>query len=359
MKRALSMVCAVGFASAAWPCLAAAPLAAKGIEPRWCTVSPAVAAQGLGPVVKRLKPLLDSQPEPMAYMHTEGTLPGKGIREESMRARRQLPIMRDAAYAWRAGAGDAYYALAERYLTRWAAVYEPSFNPIDETGFDAFIDTYAVLAPKMDPAARETVRAYLVKWGHGYVREIEAQRVVSESPQANKWNNNWQSHRVKLVTMAAVATHDADLFNLARALFRKQIAQNMHGDGEILDFKERDALHYVVYSLEPLLQAALAARVRGEDWYLYASPTGSSLMKGVKWLHPYATGEKTHQEFANSTVKFDAERLAAGQTEFSGLFKPSKAATVYWLASEFEPSYRELARSLRADRPLFLSLCGN
>lgn len=358
MKRTLSFVCVMSLATLALPAVAA-PEAISGTEPRWCTVSPAEAAKGLPPVVKRLAPLLDSQPEPMAYMHTEGTLPGKGIREESLRARRQLPIMRDGAYAWRAGAGEAYYALAERYLIRWVAVYEPSFNPIDETGFDALIDTYAVLAPRMDPAARETVRAYLVKWGQGYVREIAAKRVVSESPQANKWNNNWQSHRVKLVTMAAVATHDADLFAQARTLFRTQIAQTMHPDGEIRDFRERDALHYVVYSLEPLLQAALAARVRGEDWYRYAAPTGSSLIRGVKWLRPYATGEKTHQEFANSTVKFDAERLAAGQTEFSGMFKPSKAATVYWLASEFEPGYRTLAAGLRAEPPLFQSLCGN
>jgi len=333
--------------------------AAEGIETGWCTVSPATASASTAPTLARLTPFLDSQPQPMAYMHTEGTLPGKGIRDQSIQARRQIPIMRDAAYAWRAGAGEAYYALAERYLIRWAEVYVPSFNPIDETGFDALIDTYAVLAPKMAPEAREKVRAYLVAWGRGYIAEVEAKRVVSESPQASTWNNNWQSHRAKLVTMAAVATNDAELFDMARTLFQRQIAANLLANGEVRDFEERDALHYVIYSLEPLLQAALAARVRGEDWYRYQSPTGSSLIKGVAWLTPYATGEKTHEEFANSKVKFDAERLAAGQTEYSGMFKPARAATVLWLAGEFEPAYQELAARLRPEPPLFLSLCGN
>ncbi|MFT3996472.1 MAG: alginate lyase family protein [Asticcacaulis sp.] len=358
MKRVIRTVLLTGaITAAALPLQAQA--ASGGYAPGWCPVSPDAAAKSLGPVVKRLSPLLDSQPEPMAYMHTEGTLPGKGIREESLKARRQLPIMRDAAYAWRAGAGDAYYALAERYLTRWVAVYEPSFNPIDETGFDTLIDTYAVLAPKMTPEARETVRAYLAKWTADYIREIENKRIVSESPQATTWNNNWQSHRLKLITMAAVAIDDPELFAQARTLFRRQIEHNLFADGEVRDFKERDALHYVVYSLEPLLQAALAARVRGEDWYRYESPTGSSLIKGVAWLKPYATGEKTHEEFVNSKVKFDAQRLAAGQTEFSGLFKPAKAATIYWLASTFEPEYRALGMSLRPEPPLFFAMCGN
>ncbi|WP_042063084.1 alginate lyase family protein, partial [Acidomonas methanolica] len=72
---------------------------------------------------------------------------------------------------------------------------------------------------------------------------------------------------VKLVTMMAVALDDTLLFDAARTLFRAQIAANIAPDGETLDFRERDALHYVVYDLQPMVQAALAARTRGEDWY--------------------------------------------------------------------------------------------
>ncbi len=326
---------------------------------QWCSVTPTDAAVFLPPVTAQLAPLLDSTPKPMAVTHTEGTLPHQGIRDESIEARKQLPIMRDAAYAWRAGAGDAYLTLSMRYFNAWIAVYQPNYNPIDETNFDSLIETYAVIAPRMAPAARAAADSFLKTWAQGYIASIDNHRIVSESPQASSWNNNWQSHRIKIVTMIAAALDDPALFNDARRLFQAQIAGNILPDGEVRDFAERDALHYVIYDLEPLTQAALAARARGEDWYHYTSPTGSSIARGFAWLEPYATGEKPHEEFKNSKVLFDAQRAAAGQKEYSGPFEPARAGNVYWLASTFDPGYRPLAQKLKPQPPLFLAMCGN
>ncbi|WP_443747214.1 alginate lyase family protein [Asticcacaulis solisilvae] len=325
----------------------------------WCSVSPAEAAQSLPAVTKRLQPLLDSQPRPMAVMHTEGTLPHQGIRDQSIEARKQLPIMRDAAYAWRAGAGDAYLTLSIRYFNAWAAVYQPNLNPIDETNFDAFFDTYAVIAPRLDPADRTKADAFLRKWGRDIVASVDAHNVVSQSPQAHTWDNNWQSHRVKIITMIAAATGDDALFNDARRLFQAQVAANIKPDGEVIDFAERDALHYVIYDLEPFTQAALAARMRGEDWFHYTSPTGSSVAKGFAWLYPYANGDTPHEEFKHSKVAFDAQRAAAGEKEYSGAFEPARAGNVFWFASAFEPSYLPLAQRLKPEAPLFIAMCGN
>ena len=335
----------------------ALPVAAHAGD--WCSVPPAEAALYLPDVTNRLQPLLDSQPQPMAVMHTEGTLPHQGIRDQSIEARKQLPLMRDAAYAWRAGAGDAYLTLATRYFNAWIAVYRPNLNPIDETNFDAFFDTYAIIAPKLSAADRAKADAALRKWGRDIVTSVDAHNVVSQSPQAKNWDNNWQSHRVKIVTMIAVATGDDALFGDARRLFQAQVAANIKPDGEVIDFAERDALHYVIYDLEPFTQAALAARVRGEDWYHYTSPTGSSIAKGFAWLYPYASGDKPHEEFKHSKVAFDAQRAAAGQTEYSGMFEPARAGTVFWFASVFNPDYLPLAKKLEPDAPLFIAMCGN
>ncbi len=331
---------------------------------QWCTVLPADAAAFSGQITPYLTPLLDSTPKPMVHIHTEGTLPHQGIRDESIEAKKQLPIMRDAALAWRAGpeasgAGDAYYDLAQRYFMAWVDTYQPDLNPIDETPFDAFIETYAVIAPKLPAADRAKADAFLTAWAKDYIASIDSHQVVSQSPQASTWNNNWQSHRIKLVTMIAVALGDDALFADARRLFQAQVAGNILPDGEVRDFAERDALHYVIYDLEPLGQAALAARVRGEDWYSYQAPTGSSLKKGFAWLRPYAAAETPHQEFAKSKVAFDAQRAAAGEKGYSGPFEPMSAANVMWLGATLDPAYLPLAQKLRAKPPIYLAMCGN
>jgi hypothetical protein len=327
--------------------------------PNWCPVPPADAKAYLPPLIRELQPKLDSQPAPMDHVHTEGTLPHHGIRDQSIEAERQWPVMRDAAYAWRAGAGDAYLALATRYFEAWIGTYKPDFNPIDETNLDTLIQTYAVIAPTLKPEERTAAQAYIRAWAKGYIEEIDSHRVVSASPQATTWNNNWESHRVKLVTMMAVALDDDALFEAARRLFRAQLEVNMHGDGEVIDFEERDAMHYVIYDLEPLAQAALAARVRGEDWFNYRAPNGASLAKGFAWLKPYADGDKPHEEFVHSKVLFDAQRAAAGEKGYSGPFDPSAAGNVMWLGAAFDPAYLPVAKKLRPQPPAWLAICGN
>lgn len=336
------------------------PLQVRAETPQvaWCSVSPADGKAYLPSLIRELQPKLDSQPAPMDHVHTEGTLPHHGIRDQSIIAERDWPVMRDAAYAWRAGAGDAYLALATRYFEAWVNTYKPDLNPIDETNLDTLIQTYAVIAPTLKPEDRAAAEAYIRAWAKGYISSIDSHRVVSVSPQATTWNNNWESHRVKLVTMMAVALNDDDLFQAARRLFRTQIEVNMHGDGEVIDFEERDAMHYVIYDLEPLAQAALAARARGEDWFHYQAPNGASLAKGFAWLKPYANGDKPHEEFVHSKVLFDAQRAAAGEKGYSGPFDPSAAGNVMWLGAAFDPAYLPVARKLRPQPPAWLAMCG-
>ncbi|MDI7776335.1 alginate lyase family protein [Asticcacaulis sp. EMRT-3] len=324
----------------------------------WCDVSPADAAAALPAALPHLADMLARQPHPLARLHTEGTLPHHGIRDESIAAKRDLPIMRDAALAWRAGVGDAYLALAERYLKAWVATYQPGLNPIDETGFDALIDTYAIIGPQMDTASRDAAKTFLTRWAKAYIASIDGHKIVSISPQAKSWTNNWQSHRIKLITMMAVTLDDDALFADARRLYQAQIAANIGPDGEVSDFAERDALHYVIYDLEPLTQAALVARRRGEDWFSYQSPSGSSLAGAIRWLEPYASGEKPHTEFLHSKTVFDAQRAAAGEPGYSGPFDPKTAGNLMWAASRFDANYLDLARRLKPQAPAYLVLCG-
>jgi len=323
----------------------------------WCSVPLPVDAARLSAMVSRLEPALDSTPQPLNHVHVEGSLPNDhGLHDASVQAERQLPLMRDAALAGRAGAGDAYYELAQRYLLAWAGTYRPDINPIDETVFDALVDTYAIVKSRLTADQRSRVETWLRDWANGYLTDMKRQQ--ASGARKTNYINNWQSHRVKLVTMIAAALEDDALFADARAQFFRQLDDNILPSGEVFDFGQRDALHYVVYDLEPLVQAALAARSRGENWFTRKAATGASLESAVMWLVPYADGTKTHEEFVHSSVPFDAERAAAGMKAFSGQFDPKHAATLFWLASEFNPSLRPLAERLEVRPPSFIPLCG-
>ncbi len=290
-------------------------------------------------IIARADAALDRAPGAIPQLHTEGTLPGKGIREISLTAKQDQPIVIALALAWRLTGDRRYLDQAARYLENWADIYQMSFNPIDETGFDTLILATDLTEADLAPALRTKLDGFWRKMASGYLDAMDG------SPKNS--HTNWQSHRIKLATMAAFEVGDPKLIDRARAAFRKQVSGNIRPDGSVFDFYERDALHYVTYNLDPMLMAALAAKAHGQDWYGWKSPTGSSLAGAVKWLEAYATGEKTHVEFANSRIVFDRERAAAGQKEYAPHpWDTGNAVNTYALAAAIDPGYRDFAAKL-------------
>lgn len=295
-------------------------------------------------VVDRARQALQRHPAPLATVHIEGTLPGQGIEQASRRALQDLPVARDLALAWRRTGDRRYLQQAGRYLLAWSSTYKPSFNPIDESGFEDLIVAYDLTEPDLNAATRRRFDVFLRSVATGYLEAMETGKV--ERPQT--LTNNWQSHRIKLATLAAFQLGDAALIARARTAFEKQIAANLRPDGSVLDFPMRDALHYVVFSLQPLLTAAYAAKVHRQDWYTYATPEGATLHRSLDWLAPYARGDKTHVEFANSVVPFDRQRRDAGAAGFQNAnWQPAEAAELYAIASLFDPRYVALRDQLR------------
>jgi hypothetical protein len=290
-------------------------------------------------VVAKAKAALARPPGAIPKLHTEGTLPGKGIREISLKAKEDQPIVLNLALAWRLTGDRAYLDQAGRYLEAWADIYQPSFNPIDETGFDTLLMAYDLTEADLPAATRAKVDALWRTMAAGYLDAMDA--------KPRNFNTNWQSHRVKLATMAAFQTGDAALIARARAAFRAQVTANLQADGTVFDFHERDAIHYVTYDLDPLMMAALSAQAHGEDWFSWKSPVGASLPGALDWLAPFAKGEKTHIEFANSRIQFDRDRAAAGQKEYAPHpWDVSNAVGTYALASLMDARYRTLRDDL-------------
>lgn len=296
---------------------------------------------------------ISAEPHPLSRLHTEGTLPHQGIWDESVLAKRDFPLMRDAALAWKLSGDRRYLQQVDTFLYAWTNTYLLSYNPIDETNFDALIQAYMLTEEFLSPKTQESVQIFLRKMAEGYLTRMHLHQDESKTAKSFTWINNWQSHRIKLVTLSAVALKDPALIDQAHQLFLQQIADNIQPDGSVADFKDRDALHYVVYDLEPLIMAAMAARCfnNKNDWLHEKSATHTTLANAIDWLIPYADGTKTHEEFVHSHVAFDRKRADAGVHGFAGIWEPRTASSLFALAAQLDAKYHPLAEKLATAAP--------
>lgn len=327
--------------------IAALLFAAAATSPPICLPAPAPTASSLARAVAAAPA---DGPQAMPVIHTEGTLPHTGIHDASAAATRDFGYMLDLALAWRDTRDRAALSRLSTYLGAWTRVYRPSFDPIDETGLGNVIAAYRLTSADLPPDVSRQTRDFIRRLGAGYLDQMDTHR----GDPHGIWSNNWQSHRVKLAVLSAAAVDDAALFARARAAFVQQLSINMKPGGEVIDFAERDALHYVTYDLEPLVLAAVAARARGEDWLTLPGRDGQTIAAGLDWLLPYAQGKRRHEEFVHSAVKFDAAREKAGLPGFSGSWDPANASALYWSASLLDPRYAEAARALSSTPPRWL-----
>lgn len=300
----------------------------------WCLPQPGLPA--VDSLQQRAIRQLGIPPAPLAHIHTEGSLPHQGIFDQSVKAKRDWPRMRDFALAWYASADPRLLAALARYLDAWTESYQISFNPIDETDLDALIDSYAITARSLPATTQQQTATFLRNMAKGYIQRIRQ----AKTPLSGTFINNWNSHRIKLITLSAVALQDEAMLKTASELYLQHIANNINAQGETWDFQERDALYYVTYDLEPLVRAAIAARQAGEQWLERKGRQGGSLQQALDWLRPYAEGQLQHQEFGHSRVRFDYVRREAGLPGFAGSWQPATSRHLYALAARLSPTYR-------------------
>lgn len=282
-------------------------------------------------VLERARGGLTRLPGAIPVIHTEGTLPGRGIREISSRAREDFAITLSLALAWRLTGERLYAERAELYLLAWAGTYRWSFNPIDETGFDTLIMATDLVDDALTPDGKARIDGFWRRLSAGYLDAMDGVPINAAT--------NWQSHRIKLATLSAYRVGDPALIERARAAYRRHVSTNILADGSVHDFHERDAIHYVTYNLDPLMTAALAAERHGEDWFGWRNASGAGARDAVAWLVPYAEGRLTHQEFVNSSIKFDADRARVGQPGYTGMWDRAGAVNTLGLAGLLDPQF--------------------
>lgn len=282
---------------------------------------------------------LNAVPNPADTILTEGILQGDPRKTKTWKSLEDMQKIYALGLAFKVSGNEKYLAKASAFLAAWATHNHPQGNPINDTNLDRIIFTYDLLKTDLKADVVVEIKAWLNEIAQ---QELKTFDKAIASKGSSKSFNNWHSHRIKALVQIAAALDDKNLKNIVVQLYIMQISQNLRNDGSSFDFHERDALHYHIYDVDPLLVAAAILnrdpKIKG-DFYSYESKGGSSLKKSIHWLIPFFTGEKTHAEWVNSKSAFDKKRAANGEKGYIAgtLFKPAEAKSSIALASYFEP----------------------
>ena len=277
---------------------------------------------------------LNINPNPIDTIASEGKLKGDPKKTATSFALKDMPQIYASALVYKVTGGKEYLKNALEYLLAWAKVNHSKGDPIDDTNLDDAIAAYDLIKGNINPQNNQKI----VTW----FKQVADAEIASYKPTKKTGYNNWHSHRLKEVGEIGFAINDAGYQKFAVEGLKKQIEVNLLPDGSGVDFKLRDALHYHAYNLEPLLTLAIIVkRATGVDYYSYVSGKQTSIKKSTEWFLPYVSGEKTHAEFVNSTVKFDRDRAKNGEADYvpGTLFNPKNGIKALSLASYFDQQY--------------------
>lgn len=270
-------------------------------------------------------------PAPSRLVHTEHGYAGQPAYDAGVQAKTQWSAVLTLGLAAAIGGNGHHLQATVALLESWAEVYQPSLNPIDEEGLDDLMLAADLIRP-LHPLPQFS--EFLARIADGY---RQAQQDSTQRPLRDSDRNNWNAHRLKLATLAAYGTGSRERIAALPALRDRHLARAIAADGKVIDFRQRDALHYVVYALHPLCMACLSSRAHGDIWLNRTQPGSGSLRMALHWLRPYVRGEKTHDEFAATTVPFDRERAAAGVKGFQGQWDRRGAVPLMALAARLAP----------------------
>ncbi|MDQ0637056.1 hypothetical protein QF042_000621 [Pedobacter sp. W3I1] len=286
---------------------------------------------------------LNEQPNPIDTIRTEGLLKGNPKKEKTRLALADMNKMFALALQYRITDDQKYLNKCVEFLDAWAKINKPNGDPIDDTNLDKAIEAFDLIKKDIPTADKKQIEQWLTETAWA---EINSKRMKAGRATAI---NNWNAHRLKEVGEIGYTLNNQNFIKWTIENLKSHININLYPDGTSLDFKERDAMHYHIYDLEPMLKLAIIIdRANGTNFYNYESPKGSSIKKSVEWLIPYINGEKQHEEYVNTTVKFDRDRAKNNEPGFAPgtMFKPDLALPVIKLSVYFDRAHADLLKKV-------------
>jgi multidrug resistance efflux pump len=238
----------------------------------------------------------------------------------------------------------AYLEKAKELLLDWAKTYKSNGHPINETRLEGFLWSYDLLRCYFSLDEQEIIN----KW----LKDIQTAK--------HKWDfgptsfqNNLQTHQLKMLLMLDRLLDDEASLKSDRETLQIHLVNNLQEDGVSYDYKERNALHYHLYNLEPWLEIALL-----EPEYK------KSVNKAYDFLVKQIKDDNIHNQFVNSKQKIDKKRAAGGfsYAKKGGSFDPKRIArsvivhsTVNQLAPSDKPENKYLTKKLIKKNIFFIA----
>jgi Alginate lyase len=276
---------------------------------------------------------------PIERFELAGTLNGDPGHVRSDRAKQNFPAifaLAVAGYRAREPLRGYSRAAAGSALLSWATVYRPTGNPVDEWFFVPLLQAADLVASSLP--GRE--QAVLREWAQVFVTAGDRfydRKAAGNSARAN----NWMARRLLIRTVGAAVAGDAVGSAEMPGMLREFVARNFvagpsgRPDGRTFDFVQRDALHYHVAAVQPLVEVALCA----PD--LVGRTTRAAVLSGLEFLRPFFLGHAEHVEFARTSVAFDRERRDDGNPAFRNApWEPAAARVLLRLARAAFPQVR-------------------
>ncbi len=221
-------------------------------------------------------------------------------------------------------------------LLAWARTYQPTGNPIDEWFFVPLLQAADLVAGGLTAGEQ----GVLLGWAHEFAAsgdrcyERKAARNASRA-------NNWMARRLLIRSVAATVAGDAAARAEVPGLLGEFVARNYvtgpagERDGRTFDFVQRDALHYHMAAVQPLVEMTMCV----PD--LVNPGARAAIISGLDFIRPYFLGERKHIDFAATTVSFDVERREAGYPAFQyAPWDPARARVLLRLARAAFPQIR-------------------
>lgn len=284
---------------------------------------------------------LNQIPNPIDTIISEGHLATDPQKIITVRALKDINKIYSLAISYRIWNDTFYLNKLIEFLTAWATANKPQGNPINDTKFEDLFAAYDLIRNNITSDQKIIIDDWLIRMANEEIR-------TGKNKGKTTSFNNWNSHRLKVIGCIAYILRNNEFEKYIDEELPVQIEKNLLPDGSGIDFLERDALHYHVYTLEPLIKlATVLKRATGKDYFNFTSQSGASINNSVNFLIPYITGEKTHGEYVNSKVVFDKKRADNKEVgfEIGANFKPSLGVHVIEQAAYFKPSIIKMIKS--------------
>ena len=309
-------------------------------------------------VLKRVhKDLIENKElEVVSKIEREGVLSTENKYKASENAIRGIPILFRLSLCSQIAKENYSTSCAEiarKNLMQWVRTYIPTGNPINESSFALLFVSIDLLQDKLSRAEKNE----LSHWLKDFVAANDSFYIKKEEFHTSRLNNH-NTWRLVVRSFAATLINDKELIVENKRLIEEQVQNDLiappnwkpdskcsNNAREALygsfDFRQRDALHYHVYTLEAWIWLALMTPE------LLTKASQQNILKAIMFLKPYYLKEKTHVEFLCSKVKFDIERREAGIVDFSNeAWNPRKARKLLRLASAVYPEIKSWTNSV-------------